>query len=570
MNMIHSSISGQSKEGRSNAAATMTAALLFGLVFPLKAATVTWDGGGADNNWSTGANWSGSPDNTSPANPSVPPVTDNTTPLAGVDVVSFAGTTRPTSNVDTAWYIDALRFESTATPFTLTGSTITFRPSNGADHDGRYFLLNASGKTQTIDNNLVILPALGTTSNGSGIYTGGAGSNLILNGTLSLNGTSGFRITNGVGGTVTFNGVISSTGGADFMAVNSGATAIFNALNTHTKGLTVWNGTAKAGVNSLNGQAGAFGNSSSAVGIGHGSSGGASILTTAAVEIGRDFAITRNTLNGGYIFGGESAHVSTYSGVIYNGNDSAAGTAVTLTAATGGRVNVNSVTRRGTATSGSLGEDSLTKTGAGIVALTGTSSYSGVTNVNAGTLLVNGTISASAATTPKNVIVSTTAALGGSGVINRDVVLNGAATLTPGNMNDAGQSLGGALTINGGLDLASTNVLNFGLGSGTSDSVIVNGNLTLAGTLNVADLGGFGVGNYLLFDYGDSNTLTYNPASLTINTTPNPGLSYAINTTSFGSAVYLVVTPEPGRAFLLFMGCAASLMTRRRRTVLKK
>ena len=33
---------------------------------PGYAATITWDGGGGDDNWSTGDNWSGTPDNTSP------------------------------------------------------------------------------------------------------------------------------------------------------------------------------------------------------------------------------------------------------------------------------------------------------------------------------------------------------------------------------------------------------------------------------------------------------------------------------------------------------------------------
>ena len=55
--------------------------VVIGAFLPAAAATVTWTGNGADDNWSTGANWGG------------------TAPVAG-DALVFAGTTRLTPNND--------------------------------------------------------------------------------------------------------------------------------------------------------------------------------------------------------------------------------------------------------------------------------------------------------------------------------------------------------------------------------------------------------------------------------------------------------------------------------------
>ncbi|WP_146119591.1 autotransporter domain-containing protein, partial [Phyllobacterium phragmitis] len=126
------------------------------------------------------------------------------------------------------------------------------------------------------------------------------------------------------------------------------------------------------------------------------------------------------------------------------------------------------------------------------------SGFTGTTNITSGTLSVNNTLGGAV-----NVTGGT---LGGSGTLSGDVaVTNGAIA--------AGNSPG-MLTIGGDLTLASGSSLNFELGSpsGTagvdSDLINVGENLTLDGTLNVSNAGGFGSGLYRLVNY--DGTLTDN------------------------------------------------------------
>ena len=89
-------------------------------------------------------------------------------------------------------------------------------------------------------------------------------------------------------------------------------------------------------------------------------------------------------------------------------------------------------------------------------------------------------------------------------------------------------------------------VLKFALGTNSS-SVVVSNNLTLGGTLNVADGGGFFTKtNYTLFTYG--GVLTYN--GLTIGTTPS-NVTCSIDTSVTGQ-VNLVASqlpPPPSGSF---------------------
>jgi hypothetical protein len=92
------------------------------------------------------------------------------------------------------------------------------------------------------------------------------------------------------------------------------------------------------------------------------------------------------------------------------------------------------------------------------------------------------------------------------------------------------------LTVSNSASFGGSSKLNFGLGTNATKTV-ATGNLTLGGTLNVADAGGFNSGTYTLFTYGGA--LTYN--GLTVGTTPNTNFTYTVSTNTHGQ-VNLVVS----------------------------
>jgi autotransporter-associated beta strand protein len=175
------------------------------------------------------------------------------------------------------------------------------------------------------------------------------------------------------------------------------------------------------------------------------------------------------------------------------------------------------------------GTGTLAQNGSGTLVLRGANTYRGNTNVNAGTLLVNGSLGTG------RVTVASGATLGGTGTIGGPVTIQNSGTLAPGDA--PGTLTMGTLTFNPGsisnYELGTPNVV----GSGINDLVIVKGNLTLAGLLNVANAGGFGSGVYRLYNYTGSLTND----ELTVNSVP----------AGFSPANFLVQTDAPGEVNLL-------------------
>jgi polygalacturonase len=92
------------------------------------------------------------------------------------------------------------------------------------------------------------------------------------------------------------------------------------------------------------------------------------------------------------------------------------------------------------------------------------------------------------------------------------------------------------LTASNNMNFGGTSVLNFGLGTNLTQTA-VTGNLTLGGTLNIVDAGGFTNTTYALFTYG--GTLTY--VGLTIGAKPDTNFTYTVSTNTVGQ-VNLVVS----------------------------
>lgn len=213
-----------------------------------------------------------------------------------------------------------------------------------------------------------------------------------------------------------------------------------------------------------------------------------------------------NTFSG--IFDVQAGSLTTLSGAALGNN-----AVVNLGAATslnlGGSGSVASLTGSGTTLIGSnntlsiggnnansifdgvlTGTGELNKLGTGTLTLSGINTLTGNTTVNAGTLNINGSLDST------NMLINSGAILTGSGL------LSGAAIVADG--GHLASVTGSTLSVNSLVFNANSN-FDIGLGAPVSSSgnplVNVSGNLTLDGTLNVSDIGGFGSGMYRLINY---------------------------------------------------------------------
>jgi len=171
----------------------------------------------------------------------------------------------------------------------------------------------------------------------------------------------------------------------------------------------------------------------------------------------------------------------------------------------------------------------IEKIGSGTWTLTGSNTFAGGMTVSAGTLQVNNT--SGSATGTNQVFVASGATLSGSGIIGGLTAFDDGAVLAPG-------TGAGTLTISNELDLSDQTVLRFGLGA-SSDKVVVSGDLSLGGLLNITNTGGFGAGTYTLFTYGGALTM----GSLTIASAP-AGFGYTISTNTAGQINLIVTLPQ--------------------------
>jgi autotransporter-associated beta strand protein len=123
----------------------------------------------------------------------------------------------------------------------------------------------------------------------------------------------------------------------------------------------------------------------------------------------------------------------------------------------------------------------VTKSGGGKWILTNNNTYTGTTNVNAGTLLINGSQTGAGLTT-----VASGATLGGAGSLGGALTNNG--TINPG-------ASVGTLTVNGDTTMAANSHLAIELAGAAADKLAITGNLDLSALGNFLDVLGAGTGS---------------------------------------------------------------------------
>ena len=171
----------------------------------------------------------------------------------------------------------------------------------------------------------------------------------------------------------------------------------------------------------------------------------------------------------------------------------------------------------------------IVKIGAGTMELDAANTYSGLTTVSNGTLLVNGSLGGSGG------VLVTGGTLGGNGTITGAVTNNAGGTLSP---DPSGV---GTLTIIGHLVLnaASTNVFAVNGSTPANNNVALGGSATYGGVLQIVPSGSFTLGQTFALFSGAGATSASNFGS--IAGSPGAGLAF-----SFTNGVLSVITAPSG------------------------
>jgi len=465
---------------------------------------VTWVGDGVSNRWDVGitTNWFNG---------------TSATVFSNAAAVSFDNSGSASPPVSMVGSLQPLSVTVTGSQtYTFTGSgSLTGSMRLTKSGSGQLILTTTNGYSggTIVNAGVLSVNAAGTAGSGTITLNGGT---LVLNALITANALNVPVASTLVPNNGSLNGAIS--GGGALNLVMSNQLTLVGSMSSYT-------GTIAVGTNSgtmrFNGSTG--------------SSGATFDLGTGSAQMrSRNGAVT---INIGALIGGSNTVVS---------GATVGQSAMGATIWTIGGLNTNTVFR------GTITEDvgratsyktAVTKVGSGTLTLTGSNSFGGGLQVNAGTLLIDGTqmLLSNSAFTVANAL------LGGNGTIFGLVTVNSGGGITPGD----GLGAAGTLTLSN-LTL-NTPTMYFDLSSSTNgpnDSVtLLGGLLTMSGvqTYNFNLLGGvLNAGTYTLIS-GGTNT-SQSGVSFTNNLPTGTRQSFALQAPSSGSGqcyVQLVVTGNP-------------------------
>ena len=424
---------------------------------------------------------------------------------AGAYTLTLSGTANTYSGPTTI----ANGIRISAGPANLSPNT-TLTITGTASVGGQLFL-TAGG---TVANNMTI-SGVGFLDSGVSYGAVRTASGTILSGTITLAGNARIAGHAGVGGTIT--GQLTGTGGygLDFLDGNAANNTIGTYLLQNT-------GTS----NSYNGYT-----SISCVDYAGASYTGCKTI----LKLGASDQIPNGAGAGLLTFNGTNAgHISVFELNGFNetvnglSNVNAAGAIIQNTTAgastlTVGDANTSSAFS-GVITDGGSGASlALTKIGSGALTLSGASSYTGGTTVNAGRLYINGALNGG------TVNVAGGATLGGSGVIAGAVTINNNAVIETGGGNGVGTLTVGTLALGAtGTDASSIVISNV-----ASTAELVVANLSAAsgpGSVVIKLFGVLPTSQVPLIKYSGSIGGTGFPAFTVLTMTPNYAVTLVNNT----------------------------------------
>ncbi len=537
-------------------AASITMLTLFTLVVPsLRAADATWIGA-SDGDWSKATNWSGGivPGSVGGLDPSVVTFDNNVN-----TTITYPGSD---------WVISGITFtDSTAGAFTIgTNANVLNLSTTG-------------GGTRTIQITTDVVNAqtiaAPITIRGTSTYTflsnaTSAAATLSFNGNISMSSALGLTLDGSNMGNNVVNGVIGGPG--NLRKQGTGLWKLTNASNSYTGTTTITGGVLEISTLADGGTVSSIGKSSNDA-TSLILAGGTLRYAGAAQNTDRLFsiAVAVNTLDAS----GSGAVNFTNTGALGMHSQNGDRTLVLTGTNTGANTLAAIIGQQG-------GTTAVTKTGTGTWILTGASTYSGNTTVNAGTLLISNAVSGSDSGTGTGSVIVSGGTLGGTGQITpgvgASIKVSSGGTIAPG----AGI---GTLSINGAntavtvLLMESGAKFTFDLNTGfASDRIdLLNGtagDFSFGGNvIDFTDLssGSLDHGAYTLFtasaadNYGGAFA-TDGSGFVTAGLSIGTGLeAYAGSTLQLvGNDIVLNIIPEPSSWALFITVGAFTLVIRRR------